>query len=100
MEKFLDYDFCAQCIPGVTAEYAKFQDSQLRATWRRSLTEQVQGWQRRAIEAIGVSSTIGVAVGGAIATVAGAAAGLATGCGRRFCDQVGNVDSGLGATSN
>eukprot|EP00974_Lingulodinium_polyedra_P094096 9118240-Lingulodinium_polyedra.AAC.1 len=53
IETFLDHHFCAQCIPGVTAEYAKFQDAQRREAWRRSLTEQVQSWQRRAIEAIG-----------------------------------------------
>ena len=78
-ERFLDHDFCARCMPEVTSEYAKFQDAQRREAWRRSLASQVQGWKQRAIEAIGVSSTIGVAVGGVIATAAGAAAGLAQG---------------------
>ena len=60
----------------MTAEYAEFHNSQLRASWRQRLTGQVHSWQHRAIEAIGLSSTIGVAIGGTIATVAGAAAGL------------------------
>ena len=79
IETFLDHHFCARCIPGAIAEYGKFQDAQRREAWRRTLTAQVQNWKHRAIEAIGVSSTIGVAVGGAIATAAGAAAGLAQG---------------------
>ena len=78
-ERFQDYDFCGECIPRVTAEYAEFQNSQLRASWRQRLTEQACSWQQRAIETIGLSTTIGVAIGGTIATVAGAAAGLATG---------------------
>ncbi len=78
-ETFLDHHFCFQCIPGAIADYAKFQDAQRREAWCRALTAQVQTWKQRAIEAIGVSSTIGVAVGGAIATAAGAAAGLAQG---------------------
>ena len=79
IERFQDYDFCGACIPRVTAEYAQFRNSQLRASWRQSLTEQARRWQQRAIETIGHSTTIGVAIGGTIATVAGAAAGLATG---------------------
>ena len=50
-----------------------------REAWRRSLQNQVAGWKSRAIEAMGLSSTIGVAVGGAVVAVAGAAAGLAQG---------------------
>jgi len=79
LEVFLDVTFCRQCIPTVLSEYASFQDAKRRDAWRRSLSAQVSDWKSRAVEAIGVSSTIGVAVGGAVAAVAGAAAGLAHG---------------------
>ena len=60
-------------------EYSSFQDAQRRESWRRALYSQVVTWRSRAIEAIGLSSTIGVAVGGVVATAAGAAASLAQG---------------------
>ena len=79
LEMFVEYPFCQACIPRVAAEYATFQDAQRREAWRRSLESQVSVWKSRVIEAIGLSSTIGVAVGGAVVAVAGAAAGLAQG---------------------
>ena len=62
---------------GAAAEYASFQDTQRREAWRRSLESQIINWRSRVIEAIGVSSTIGVAMGGAVVAVGGVAAGLA-----------------------
>ena len=78
-EIFLDYHFCFQCFVRVTAEYATFQDEQRRNVWRQSLQAQITTWRSRAIEAIGLSSTIGVAFGGVVAAAAGAAADLAQG---------------------
>jgi len=79
LERFIDYHFCSTCIPRVAAEYASFQDAQRREAWRRSLDTQISAWRSRAIEAIGLGSTIGVAVGGAVVAAAGVAAGLAQG---------------------
>ena len=79
MEVFLEHAFCGSCIGQVTSEYASFQDAHRREAWRRSLQEQVGAWKTRAIEAIGVSSSIGVAMGGAVVAAAGVAAGLAQG---------------------
>ena len=78
-EQFFDFHFCSQCILQVTAEYATFQDAQRRESWRQSLMNQVITWRSRAIEASGLTSTIGVTVGSVVATAAGAAAGLAHG---------------------
>lgn len=79
LESFFDYLFCLICFPKAAAEYASFQDVQRREAWRRSLETQIVNLRSRVIEAIGVSSTIGVAVGGAVVAVAGVAAGLAHG---------------------
>ena len=79
MEMFFDYAFCAQCIPKALAEYASFKDAQRRESWRRSLQTQIATWKSRAVEAIGMSSSIGVAVGGAVVAAASVAAGLAHG---------------------
>lgn len=78
LEGFLGYPFCATCIPRVTAEYVSFQNAQRREAWQRSLETQIGTWKARAIETIGLSSTIGV-VGGVVVAAAGAAAGLAHG---------------------
>ena len=79
LESFFDYLFCPTCFPKAAAEYASFQDVQRREAWRRSLETQIVNWRSRVTEAIGVSSTIGVAMGGAVVAVAGVAAGLAHG---------------------
>ena len=79
LESFFDLLFCPTCFPKAAAEYASFQDVQRREAWRRSLETQIINWRSRVTEAIGVSSTIGVAMGGAVAAVAGVAAGLGHG---------------------
>ena len=79
LEPFFEYLFCLTCLPKAAAEYASFQDVQRREAWRRSLESQIINWRSKVTEAIGVSSTIGVAVGGAVVAVAGVAAGLAHG---------------------
>ena len=79
LEKFFDYLFCPPCFLKAVAEYASFQDAQRREAWRNSLALQLIRWRSRVTEAVGMSSTIGVAMGGAVVAVAGVAAGLAHG---------------------
>ena len=79
MEMFAGYMFCGRCISNAIAEYSSFRDAHSRENWRRELALQVSTWKARAVQLIGISSTVGVAVGGAVATAAGAAAGLAQG---------------------
>ena len=95
LERFCDFPFCSRCIPEVTAEYASFQDSQRRESWRRSITDQISTWKSRAVEAVGMSSTFGVVVGGAVATAAGAAAGLAQGAVRGAVEVVSTPRAAL-----
>ena len=75
LEQFFDYLFCRPCFLKAAAEYASFQDAQRREAWRNSLASQIIRWRSRVTEAVGMSSTIGVAVGGAVVAVAGVAAG-------------------------
>ena len=78
-EPFLEHRFCDSCLPKAVAKYASFQDAQSQEAWRRSMESQVLHWRSRITNAIGVNSTIGVAIGGAVVAVAGVAAGLAHG---------------------
>ena len=79
LEQFFEYLFCPTCLPQAAAEYASFQDAQRREAWRSSLESHITRWRSRVTEAVGVSSTIGVAMSGAVVAVAGVAAGLAHG---------------------
>ena len=79
LEKIFDYQFCLPCFFKAVAQYASFQDVQRRDAWRNSLAQQIIGWRSRVTEAVGMSSSIGVAMGGAMVAVAGVAAGLAHG---------------------
>jgi len=82
LEQFLDYLFCPSCLLKAMHEYASFQDDQRRHLWKGRLSTQVSTWRSRVTEVIGMSSTIGVAVGGALVAVAGVASGLAHGVAR------------------
>ena len=79
LEPFLEHRFCDSCLPKAVAKYASFQDAQSQEAWRRSMESQVPHWRSTITNAIGVISTIGVAIGGAVVAVAGVAAGLAHG---------------------
>ena len=70
---FFDCSFCPTCFFKAAAESAFLQDAQRREAWRRSLKSQIINWRSRVTEALGVSSTIGVAMGGAVVAVAGVA---------------------------
>ena len=79
LEQLFDYLFCPPCLLKAAAEFASFQDAQRRDAWRNSLAQQIIGWRSRVTEAVGMSSSIGVIIGGAMVAVAGVAAGLAHG---------------------
>ena len=95
LENVFNYYFCGSCVPRVIAEYSTFQDAQRREAWRNSITTQISVWRSLAIEAIGVSSTIGIAVGGVGAAAAGAAAGLAQGAVRGAVEASASSQSAL-----
>ena len=67
------------CFLKAAAKYASFQDAQRREAWRNSLALQIVRWRSRVTEAVGMSSTIGVIMGGAVVAVVGVAVGLAHG---------------------
>ena len=71
--------FCGGRISTAIAEYSSFRDAQSREDWRRQVALQVSSWKARAVQLIGASSAVGVAVGGAVGMAAGAAAALAQG---------------------
>ena len=50
-----------------------------REEWARSLSQQLGTWRQRATEALGMSASMGVAIGGAAATATGAAYALVQG---------------------
>ena len=79
LEYFQGYPFCGGCLGSVIQEYAAFQDALRREQWTRSLSGQIATWRSRAIEALGVSSTVGIAIGGVAMTATGAAVSLVKG---------------------
>ena len=79
LEAFAGYPFCAACVPNAIAQYAAAQDSRHREQWRRDLAQHITTWKSRAVSAVGLGSTLGLAVGGVVATAAGAAASIARG---------------------
>ena len=101
LEDFHGYQFCIRCLPQVKSQYAAFLDSQRQEDWQRTLSGQLTSWRSRAIDAIGATSTLGVTVGGVVATAAGAAAGLAQGAVRGVV-QVASASrsSGSGPTTS
>ena len=68
VERFQGYPFCGNCMIQVIQQYAAFQDGVKREQWTRSLSDQIVTWRQRATEALGLSATVGVALGGAAAT--------------------------------
>ena len=59
MERFQGYPFCDRCMPYVVQQYATFQTGQRRQEWTRSLGDQITGWRERAVEALGMSASMG-----------------------------------------
>ena len=75
-----NYAFCGPCMRIVTPQYAiAIEDAHRRQEWHSRVSTQLVTWKSRALEAIGMSASIGVAVGGAAATAVGAAAAAAQG---------------------
>ena len=79
IERFQGYPFCDRCLNGVTQQFAEFQDAVKREQWTRSLQQQIVSWRQRAISAMGVSTAVGIALGGVAATATGAALAMVKG---------------------
>ena len=79
VELFQGYAFCHRCYGMATAQYASMNDAHLQQEWHLFLSRQVISWRESARNAIGTSTSIGIAVGGAAATAAGAALAVAHG---------------------
>ena len=79
IEMFQGYPFCGPCFGKVTYQYVTLQDAVRREQWSRSLAGQITAWRSNAIETMGKSAALGIAMGGAAATTAGAALALARG---------------------
>ena len=63
----------------VTARFAAMRDAEQKLEWHMSAQHDLQKWKHQARETIGLSASIGLAVGGAAATAAGAAVAAARG---------------------
>lgn len=57
----------------VIQEFASYEDSTRREQWRRSLSAQIASWKERVTQAMRLSATIGVTIGGVAVTATGAA---------------------------
>ena len=73
IQPFQGYEFCSVCMPNVVHAYQEFQDSEQVLEWQLGVVRQLKTWKQCAVEAMNVSASIGVAVGGAVATATGVA---------------------------
>ena len=77
IEIFQGYPLCGICFAQVVIQYAAIGDAQRRVQWNTTLSKQFANWKSRAIEAMGISASVGVTMGSVAATAAGVAyAGL------------------------
>ena len=67
------YPICSNCLQLVRAHYDKVMAENTEYQWRMTMKGQLGEWKMRAINAIGASATVGMAVGAVAATVTGAA---------------------------
>ena len=79
LQHFEGYTFCGPCMINVTAQYVAIKDANQKLEWHLKATDQLRTWKTRAREAIGVSTSIGLAVGGAAAAATGAVVAAAQG---------------------
>ena len=79
IESFQGYEFCHSCMSEVVTQYAAMSNAHHRREWQVSLSNQLVTWRDRARDALGASTSIGITVGGAAATAAGAAITVAQG---------------------
>ena len=63
----------------VIQDYGAREDRLRREEWKDYHLQQLMRWKQIAMTAVGVTSAVGMAIGGTTAVVAGAAAGLARG---------------------
>ena len=82
VERLQDYLFCSQCMVFAQQQYQAMINEQQIVERRRGVVGQLEVWKGRAMEAVQVSTSIGIAVGGTAATVAGAAVAAASGIAR------------------
>ena len=71
MVPFQGYPVCLACRPQVMIHFSTSANDQRQQEWTNALALQLQFWRRQAIEARGMSASLGVAIGGAVATIAG-----------------------------
>ena len=79
VQQFQNHMFCVKCTTIVTSQFSAINDAITRQQWQAALSNQLVVWKSRAVEAIGVSASIGVTVGGVAVTAAGAAVAVAQG---------------------
>ena len=63
----------------IILEYRAREDQRKREEWKVFYMQQLATWKHRALTAVGVSTVVGMAVGGATAVMAGSAFGFAKG---------------------
>ena len=78
-KKYMNYTFCGRCLPSMIHEYEAMEDALRRHEWQESLSSQLLSWKQRARDAVGMSASVGLAIGGAAATAVGAVAAVAQG---------------------
>ena len=78
-EMFQSLPFCGTCMRRIMQEYCAFEDRRRREEWKKHYETQLSSWKNRVLTAVGVSSVIGAAVGGATTMVAASAVGFARG---------------------
>ena len=81
-QMFRNYSFCGFCVQHAVQRYEALGDTVRQQEWQDSLSTQLVSWQQRAREAVGVSASVGQAIGGAAATAAGAVVAAAQGLAR------------------
>ena len=63
----------------VIQQSASYQDGLRLEQWTRSLSQQIGTWRLRVTETLGVSASVGVALGGVAAAATGAAVAIVQG---------------------
>ena len=87
-QNFQGLPFCTHCLRQIILDYGAREDQRRREEWKAYHIQLLHTWKERAMNAVGLTSAVGVVIGGTMAVVAGAAAVFARGavvaavCGR------------------
>ena len=73
LQNFHGLPICSECLQTVTFHYSELEKNQQHNEWMLSLAQQYGPMRVLATNIMGASATVGVALGGAAGTVAGAA---------------------------